>query len=65
MGICTEPELRLENEGRLFFAPTFTGVCTKKDYNITNLSKTKVTYRIAVPEKYAEVLSFDPAEREL
>ena len=41
------------------------GVCTKKDYRITNLSKTKVTYRIVVPEKYAEVLSFDPSEREL
>lgn len=65
MGICTEPDLRLENDGKLFFAPTFTGVCTKKEYRITNQSKTKVTYRINVPEKYADVLSFEPAEKEL
>lgn len=58
VGICTEPDLRLENEGRLYFAPTFTGVCTKKDYKITNLSKTKITYKVNIPEKYQEILSF-------
>jgi hypothetical protein len=65
LGICTEPDLRLENDSKLFFAPTFTGVCTKKEYRITNQSKTKVTYRITVPEKYEDVLSFEPAEKEL
>lgn len=65
VGICSEPELELENEGKLYFAPTFTGVCTKKEYRLTNLSKTKVTYRVTVPPKYADVLSFDPPEREL
>jgi hypothetical protein len=64
-GICTEPELRLENQGRIFFAPTFTGVCTKKNFVIENLSKTKVTYRVLVPEKYQEELSFEPMEKEL
>ena len=49
VGICTEPQLFLENEGKLYFAPTFTGVCTKKTYRIENLSKTKATYRVVVP----------------
>ena len=52
IGTCTEPNIELENEGRIFFAPTFTGVYTSKKYKIKNLSKTKVQYLIEVPEKY-------------
>lgn len=33
-GICTEPEIKLENDGKLFFAPTHTGFCTKKAFTI-------------------------------
>jgi hypothetical protein len=49
----------------MYFAPTFTGVCTKKSYIIENVSKTKVTYHIEVPEKYKNELSFEPREKEL
>ena len=33
-GICTEPELSLENNGKLFFTPTSVGVYSKKSYKI-------------------------------
>lgn len=46
IGTCTSPELKLQNDGKLFFAPTSTGVYTKKEFNIENLTKTKVTYKI-------------------
>jgi hypothetical protein len=52
VGICTPPEIRLQDEGRIFFAPTSVGVYSKKSYNIENLSKTRSIYKIAIPEKY-------------
>ena len=33
-GICTQPELKLENEGKLYFTPTSVGVFSKKSYKI-------------------------------
>ena len=52
LGICTSPELSIENEGQLFFAPTSVGVYTKKTIGLENSSKTNVIYKIKVPEKY-------------
>ena len=46
VGICTPPELKLENEGKIYFAPTFTGVYSKKEYVIENATKTPVNYKI-------------------
>lgn len=34
LGICTPPEIKLEDEGRIFFAPTSVGVYSKKSYKI-------------------------------
>ncbi len=34
LGICTPPEIKLEDEGRIFFAPTSVGVFSKKSYKI-------------------------------
>ena len=63
VGICTQPELKLENDGKLFFTPTFTGVYSKKQYKIENLSKSKVYYKIKIPEKYQQELYFEPLEK--
>jgi|688.fasta_scaffold1816525_1 hypothetical protein len=49
LGICTPPEIRLQDEGKIYFAPTSIGVYSKKSYNIENLSKTKCTYRVNIP----------------
>ena len=49
VGTCTSPEIELENEGKIFFAPTFTGVYTSRKYKIKNLSKTNVKYMIEIP----------------
>ena len=65
IGICTQPELELENEGKLYFTPTFTGVYSKKSYRIENISKNNVLYKIKVPEKYQQELYFEPSEKEL
>ncbi len=51
LGICTPPEIRLQEEGKIFFAPTSIGVYSKKLFGIENLSKTRSTYKINVPEK--------------
>ncbi len=52
VGVCTEPDLQFENDGKIYFAPTFTGVYTNKKVKVKNLSKTKVKYFIDIPEKY-------------
>ena len=52
LGICTGPEIKIQNEGKLFFAPTSIGIYTKKSMSLENVSKTNVVYRINVPEKY-------------
>lgn len=65
LGICTEPEIKLQDEGKIFFAPTSIGVFSKKAFLIENLSKNKVNYKIAVPEKYESEIHFEPHEKEL
>lgn len=65
LGVCTPPEIKLQDEGRLFFAPTSIGVYSKKSYIIDNLSKTRCIYRVLVPEKYENLIYFEPTEREL
>lgn len=49
LGICTPPEIKLEDEGRIFFAPTSIGVFSKKSYKIENLSKTRCFYKVLIP----------------
>lgn len=60
LGICTPPEIRLQDEGKIFFAPTSVGVYSKKLFAIENLSKTRSTYKINVPEKYENLIYFEP-----
>lgn len=61
-GLCSEPKLRLYNEGRLFFPPTFTGVFTKQDLEVENLSKLPVQFRVEVPEKFSDEVFFEPSD---
>lgn len=63
VGICTQPNLEIENEGKIYFAPTFTGVFTTKKIKIKNLSKTKARYVVDVPEKYYDEVHFEPNEK--
>jgi hypothetical protein len=49
LGICTPPEIKLQDEGKIFFAPTSVGVYSKKSYTIENLSKTRCTYNVNIP----------------
>lgn len=55
--------MEIENEGKIYFAPTFTGVFTTKKIKIKNLSKTKVRYVVDVPEKYYDEVHFEPNEK--
>jgi len=45
-GVCSEPKLQLHNNGRLYFPPTFTGVFTRQDLEVENLSKLPVQFRV-------------------
>jgi hypothetical protein len=44
VGVCTQPDLELENDGKIYFSPTSIGVYTSKKYRIKNASKNKVQY---------------------
>ena len=63
IGTCTSPELELQDNGKIFFAPTSVGVYSKKQYQIKNLSKTNIRYKINIPEKYEGLIYFDPLEK--
>jgi hypothetical protein len=62
MGICSEPKLRLHNDGRVYFPPTFTGVFTRQDLEIENLSKLPVQFHVEVPEKFSDEVFFEPSD---
>jgi hypothetical protein len=49
IGICTAPEIQLEDNGKVFFAPTSLGICSKKLVTISNLSKTRTFYKLLIP----------------
>lgn len=61
-GACTEPKLHLQNEGKLFFPPTFTGVFTRQELEIENLSKLPLQFRVDVPDKFADEIYFEPSD---
>ena len=63
LGICTAPELELQEDGKIFFAPTSVGVYSKKPFKIKNLSKNNVIYNIRIPEKYENEIYFDPSQK--
>ena len=38
-GYCSEPKLELQNEGKVYFPPSFTGVFSRQKVKVQNLSR--------------------------
>ncbi|KAL4426641.1 hypothetical protein ABPG74_018719 [Tetrahymena malaccensis] len=59
-GYCSKPKLHLQNEGKVYFPPSFTGVYSRQKVKVENLSRVTLEYEIKVPEKYSEELYLEP-----
>ncbi|EGR30774.1 hypothetical protein IMG5_123900 [Ichthyophthirius multifiliis] len=59
---CSKINLKVENEGKLFFSPCFLGVKSKQKFNIWNNSLLNLNFFIEVPPKYSQELFFEPQE---
>ena len=54
------PQLRLGNQGKLFFPPTFVGVSSKQRLSVKNESRIPLDIEWKVPEKYKAAIIFEP-----
>lgn len=61
LGYCCEPKLELQNEGQVFFPPSFTGVMSRQNFKIHNHSRIPLEYTISIPQKYENELYIDPS----
>lgn len=59
-GYCFEPHLELQNNGEIYFPPSFTGVVSKQKFKIHNTSRASLEYVIQVPPKYESELYIEP-----
>ncbi|EAR97146.2 MSP (major sperm protein) domain protein (macronuclear) [Tetrahymena thermophila SB210] len=59
-GFCSEPLVDIENDGKLFFPPSFLGVYSKQKMKVENRSKINLEFDILIPDKYKEMLHFEP-----
>ena len=60
-GYCCEPIVQLQNEGQIFFPPSFTGVMSRQNFKLHNRSRISLEYSVSIPEKYHSELYIDPA----
>jgi len=59
------PQLKLANEGKLFFPPTFIGVSSKQKISVKNDSRIPLEIEWKVPEKYKAAIIFEPQRMSL
>jgi len=64
-GFCFEPRLQLQNNGEIYFPPSFTGVVSKQKFELHNISRVPLEYIIEVPKKYENELFIKPNQKVL
>ena len=61
-GYCLVSSLELENEGNLYFSPSYLGVKSESSYKIRNKGRMPTFVKINIPESYKNELEFVPSE---
>ncbi len=64
-GHSFEPLLKLQNEGKIYFPPSYTGVISKQYFNIQNKSRILLNYEISIPKKFNEEVYLEPKSNTL
>ena len=64
-GYCSEPKLNLQNEGKIYFPPSFTGVYSRQKIKIQNMARVPIEYNIEIPKKYENEIYFEPKTTKL
>lgn len=62
-GFCFEPKISLQNEGQIFFPPSFIGVASKQKYQIHNLARVPLEFKVEIPAKYENELIIKPNQK--
>ena len=64
-GYCSEPKISLQNEGKIYFPPSYTGVYSRQKIKIKNLARIPIEYSIEVPAKYEDEVYLEPKNSKL
>ena len=59
-GHSFEPQLSLQNSGKIYFPPSYIGVISKQYFNIQNKSRIPLNYEITIPKKFSEEVYLEP-----
>ncbi|KAM3137891.1 hypothetical protein pb186bvf_009972 [Paramecium bursaria] len=65
VGYCSSPCLKLQNEGKVFFPPSFVGVYSRQKITVHNQSRVLMQYQVQIPEKYSNELYIEPANGQI
>ena len=64
-GYCSEPKVFLQNDGKIYFPPSYTGVYSRQKLKIKNLARIPIEYTIEVPDKYEDEVYLEPKTSKL
>ena len=53
---CCAPQLAIQNEGKIFFSPSYCGVYSRQKIQIQSLAKIPTEYHVQIPKKYEDIL---------
>lgn len=59
-GYCSEPKISLQNDGKIYFPPSYTGVYSRQKLKMKNLARIPIEYVIEVPNKYQDEVYLEP-----
>eukprot|EP00828_Plagiopyla_frontata_P018328 TRINITY_DN2353_c0_g1_i13.p1 TRINITY_DN2353_c0_g1~~TRINITY_DN2353_c0_g1_i13.p1 ORF type:complete len:916 (-),score=111.90 TRINITY_DN2353_c0_g1_i13:56-2803(-) len=62
IAFCSSAQLTLENNGEIYFPPSYLGVYSQRKLKVHNTSRIPVQFTINIPEKYSQELFLDPKQ---
>lgn len=51
--VCSAPQLKIENQGKVYFPPAYAGLYSTQQVGIQNTSRVPVEVKINIGEKYS------------
>ena len=51
-GICGQPSLQIENQGKVYFPPAYAGLYSTQKVGLQNKSRVPVDVKLQIPDKY-------------
>ena len=64
-GYCSDPKISIQNDGKIYFPPSYTGVYSRQKLKIKNLARIPIEYTIDIPTKYEDEVYLEPKTSKL